>query len=180
MGVIMDSNKFIKMDLSNYDLSKIDSSSLLKVKTDDLLNQMKNVEYEHQKTMNIVAEQRRLKEEREEENRANLKATAESLERVNEKLEEQIQQKDEDLQNQREMIKMLKQQLLGINRTLSDLFIIYENDQDKQEEIRALAQDIYSHMVIGKKVDWKAIAIDKGIDMALASVPIILELAKAL
>lgn len=175
----MDNSRFIKIESLDREIPKI-NPDLLKATANDLHKQLTNITSEHQFLINAMDNQRRLKEEREEENRANLKSTSENLEKVNEKLEVQIQQKDEDLQMQREMIHMLKQQLIGINRTLSDLFIIEENNQELQEEANELAREIYAGMIQKKKIDWKSIIIDKGSDVVFAAIPIILQLAEIL
>lgn len=176
----MDNDVLAKLNAAMTKSENIDVSNFHNINTDKLLSQLRSIEHDQENTMKLIDEQRRLKDKREEENRANLRATAESLERVNEKLEEQIQQKDKDLQNQRELIQLLKQQLTGISRTLSDLFILEENSQELQEEANILAKEIYSLMIQGKKIDWKSIALDKGIDLIIAAIPIILQLAKVI
>ncbi len=176
----MDNDVLAKLNAAMSKSVNIDMSNFHNINTDDLVSQLRSIDYTNQSTINIIDEQRRFKEEREEENRTNLRATAESLERVNEKLEEQIQQKNDDLQNQRELIQLLKQQLTGISRTLSDLFILEEYSQELQEEANILAKEIYSLMIQGKKIDWKSIALDKGIDIIIAAIPIILQLAKVI
>lgn len=72
---------------------------------------------------------------------------------------------------------MLKQQLIGINRTLSDLFIIEEGNQEIQEEANELARQIYESLILNKKVDLKSVLVDKGPDVLLAAIPIILQIA---
>lgn len=110
---------------------------------------------------------------RDEENNNNIKKLVENT-------EIQIKQKDEDLENQRELIRMLKSQLTGINRAINDLFILEENNQEVQQEANNLAKEIHIQMIQNKKIDWKAIAIDKGIDITLAAIPIILQMAKVI
>lgn len=110
---------------------------------------------------------------RDEENNNNIKKLVENT-------EIQIKQKDEDLENQRELIRMLKSQLTGINRAINDLFILEENNQEIQQEANNLAKEIHIQMIQNKKIDWKAIAIDKGIDITLAAIPIILQMAKVI
>ena len=177
----MDDNDILaKLNAALSKSENMDLIDMTKVNFEDSIRQLHEVQNNYNNSMKLINEQQRFKEKREEENRANLRATAESLERVNEKLEEQIQQKDEDLQNQRELIQLLKHQLTGISRTLSDLFILEENSQELQKEANILAKEIYSLMIQGKKIDWKSIALDKGIDIIIAAIPIILQLAKVL
>lgn len=57
---------------------------------------------------------------------------------------------------------------------MNDLFILAENNNENQEEINCLAQDIYWELIKGNKIDWKAIAKDKSIDLVIAAIPIIL------
>ena len=121
-----------------------------------------------------------IREKREIENANNLKITAENSFEIIDRQQVQINQKNEDLQNQRELIHMLKQQLNGISRTLSDLFIIEEKNQEILEEANVLARDIYSTMIQNKKIDWKSLLIDKGPDVLLTAIPIILQLAKVI
>lgn len=127
-----------------------------------------------------IENSRRERERRESENEHNLRIAAQNSYEIVEKLQTQINQKDEDLQNQREHIHMLKQQLNGISRTLSDLFIIEENNQEIQEEANILAREIYSSVLQNKKIDWKSLLVDKGPDVLLMSIPIILQLAKVI
>ena len=117
---------------------------------------------------------------REKENQDNIRISAENSKEIVEKLQTQINQKDEDLQNQRELIHMLKQQLDGISRTLSDLFILEENSQELQDEANILAREIYSLIIQGKKIDWKSMVLDKGVDLIIAAIPIILQFAKVI
>ena len=174
----MGDGKLIKIDASSLNLPEIVTSDLFKINT--LSDRLSVIQQESERMMAMTYNEERLKEEREEENRLNLRATAERLDAVNEKLEEQIKQKNEDLQNQRKLIHMLEDQLHGISRTLSDLFILEEGNKELQEEAKELAKEIYASMIQNKKVDWKTIATDKGIDLTIASIPILLQLAKVI
>lgn len=116
----------------------------------------------------------------EAENEKNLRISADNSNEILNKLQTQINQKDEDLNNQRELIHMLKQQLIGISRTLSDLFIIEEGNQELHEEANKLAREIYASMIQNKKVDWKAVLMEKGPDVLLTAIPIILQLTKVI
>jgi hypothetical protein len=124
-----------------------------------------------------IENSRKERERRENENEQNLRISAQNSKEIVDKLQVQINQKDEDLQNQRELIQMLKQQLIGINRTLSDLFIIEEGNQEIQEEANELARLIYASLIQNKKVDLKSVLVDKGTDVLLAAIPIILQIA---
>jgi hypothetical protein len=124
-----------------------------------------------------IENSRKERERRENENEQNLRISAQNSKEIVDKLQVQINQKDEDLQNQRELIQMLKQQLIGINRTLSDLFINEEGNQEIQEEANELARQIYASLIQNRKVDLKSVLADKGPDVLLAAIPIILQIA---
>lgn len=166
-----------KLEPLSIKIPKIDPSAYGKNLMEDLV---KNVNRESEETFKIIEEEKERREKREEENRENLRKAAENTEITNQKLEKQIQQKDEDLQNQRELIQMLRNQLMGISRTLSDMFILEENIQEKHEEANILAREIYASLIQKSKIDWKALAVDKGIDVVIAAIPIVLQLAQVL
>lgn len=128
--------------------------------------------------IDLLMKKREYEEKREEENRQNLSDLNRNSVEIIDKLEKQISQKDEDLQNQREMINLLRNQLVGIQRTLSDMFILEESNTDLIMQATDTAKEISALIIQGKKIDWKLIALDKGIDVLLAAIPIILQLLK--
>lgn len=130
--------------------------------------------------IDALQKKREYEEQREEENRKNLIEINNNSKDIIEKLEKQITQKDEDIQIQREMINLLRQQLTGIQRTLSDIFILEESNNELQSQANETAKEICALIIQGKKIDWKSVALDKGIDVLLTSIPIILQILKVI
>lgn len=158
------------------DISKYNGQVFSKTSYPDITAQItKNFQEKHNHSMRLIAEEKERVERREEENRENLRIAAENSEIVIVKLEKQIQQKDEDLQNQRDLIKLLKNQLNGINKALNDMFILEEMSNEKQDEAMNIAREISELIRQKKRVDWKLVFADKGFDVVLTAIPLIIQ-----
>lgn len=104
----------------------------------------------------------------------NIRRSAKNSDEIVGLLETQIKQKDEDLANQRQLIAMLNEKLIGINRSLSDLFILEENNQDILNEANELSAKMLSEYKINGKMDLKSVFVDKGIDFGFIVLQIII------